>query len=37
VFFLTPIIVGDNLDSHFARGLGERRRFIEILKKEVGV
>lgn len=37
VFFLTPIIVGDNLDSSFARGLDSRRRFIEILKKEVGL
>ncbi|QIW22821.1 CRISPR-associated endonuclease Cas3'' [Sulfolobus sp. S-194] len=33
--FLSPIIVGDNLDSSLARGLNERRRFIHILEKEV--
>ena len=33
--FLAPIIVGDNLDSSLARSRGERRRFIQVLEKEV--
>ena len=33
--FLAPVIIGDSIDSHYARGLSERRRFIELLEREL--
>ncbi|AEE94619.1 CRISPR-associated HD domain protein [Acidianus hospitalis W1] len=33
--FLAPIIIGDNLDSHYARSISERRRFIKLLEVEL--
>lgn len=33
--FLAPVIIGDNLDSAMARSQGTKRRFIQILEKEV--
>lgn len=33
--FLAPIIVGDNLDSHYARSINEKRGFISLLEREL--